>query len=131
MLEGEVSWDPITRFLSKELLDSKELWKEVKRVVREIEDEVGVIIFDDTIQEKKWTKENFQYIRKYNKHFISAIKSNRLFATNLKNKLQGKFERVGKIEQADERPILVYIKGYDKPVLLYRQIFKTKMEVLV
>ncbi len=58
MLEGEVSHDQITRFLSKELLDSKELWKEVKGLVREIEDEEGVIIFDDTIQEKKWTKEN-------------------------------------------------------------------------
>jgi len=71
-------------------------------------------------------KENFQYIRKYKKHFISAIKSNRLFATSLKNKLQGKFERVDKIEQADERPILGYIKGYDKPILLYRQIFKNR-----
>ncbi len=38
MLEGEVSHDQMTRFLSQELLDSKELWKEVKRVVREIED---------------------------------------------------------------------------------------------
>ncbi len=27
-----------------------------KGVVREIEDENGVLIFDDTIQEKKWTK---------------------------------------------------------------------------
>ncbi len=58
MLEGEISHDQITRFLSKELFDSKRLWKEVKGVVREIEDENGVIIFDDTIQEKKWTKEN-------------------------------------------------------------------------
>ncbi len=58
MLEGEISHDQITRFLSKELFDSKRLWKEVKGVVRDIEDEEGVIIFDDTIQEKKWTKEN-------------------------------------------------------------------------
>ncbi len=58
MLEGEISHDQITRFLSKELFDSKRLWKEVKGVVREIEDENGVLIFDDTIQEKKWTKEN-------------------------------------------------------------------------
>jgi len=35
---------------------------------------------------------------KYKKHLISEIKSNRLFATSLKNKLQGKFERVDKIE---------------------------------
>jgi len=40
-------------------------------------------------------KENFQYIRNI-EHFISAIKSNRLFATSLEDKLQGKFERVDK-----------------------------------
>ncbi len=44
MLEGEISHDQITRFLSKELFDSKRLWKEVKGVVREIEDENGVLI---------------------------------------------------------------------------------------
>ena len=219
MVEGEISHDQITRFLSNELFDSKKLWKEVKGVVRNIEDENGVIIFDDTIQEKKWSKENeiicwhydhkvgravkginilnclyysqdisipvafeiikkeirycdirtkqerrkslktknelmrdlfkvaiqnqlkfkyvltdswfaskdnFEYIRKYNKHFISAIKSNRLFATSKENKLQGKFERVDTIEKADEKPIIGYIKGYEKPVLLYRQIFKNK-----
>jgi len=215
----ELSHDQITRFLRKEEFNSKELWKEVKKVVREIEDENGVLIFDDTIQEKKWTKENeiicwhydhkvgkavkgvnilnclyynegisipvgyeiikkdviyedketkqkkrkasktknemmremfiqaiknhikfkyvlmdswfsakenFEYIRKKKKHFISAIKSNRLFATSLENKLQGRFERVDKIDKVDEKPILGYIKGYEQPVLLYRQIFKNK-----
>ena len=54
----ELSHDQITRFLRKEEFNSKELWIEVKKVVREIENENGVLIFDDTIQEKKWTKEN-------------------------------------------------------------------------
>ena len=52
----ELSHDQITRFLRKEEFNSKELWKEVKKVVREIEDENGVLIFDDTIQEKKMDK---------------------------------------------------------------------------
>jgi len=215
----ELSHDQVTRFLNSEEFNSKKLWQEVKKVLREIESEDGVLIFDDTIQEKKWTKENeiiswhydhkvgkavkgvnilnclyynngisipigfevikkdvyycdiqtkqekrkssktknelmremfkqairnhikfkyvlmdswfaskdnFEYITKKKKHFISAIKSNRLFATSLENKLQGKFERVDKIDKADEKPILGYIKGYEKPVLLYRQIFKNK-----
>ena len=50
--------DQITRFLSKQSYCSKELWKQVKSTVREIENEDACLIFDDTIQEKKWTKES-------------------------------------------------------------------------
>ncbi len=58
MLEGEVSHDRITRFLSSEDYDSKTLWRLVKPMAREIECEDGVLIFDDTIQEKPHTDEN-------------------------------------------------------------------------
>ena len=58
MLEGEVSHDRITRFLSGEDYDSRTLWRLVKPMVREIECEDGVLIFDDTIQEKPHTDEN-------------------------------------------------------------------------
>jgi len=58
MLDGEISHDKITRFLSKEDYTSKELWKIVKKDVREIEDEEGVLIFDDTVQEKQYSKES-------------------------------------------------------------------------
>ena len=37
---------------------SKELWHQVKSVVRTIEREDGVLIFDDTIQQKPYTDEN-------------------------------------------------------------------------
>ncbi|PHV12888.1 IS701 family transposase, partial [Chitinimonas sp. BJB300] len=37
---------------------SKDLWLQVKSVVRSIERDEGVLIFDDTIQEKAWTDEN-------------------------------------------------------------------------
>jgi|AAUQ01.1.fsa_nt_gi hypothetical protein len=40
-VRGEVTYDQIMKFLLKELLDSKMLWKEVKGVVREIEDELN------------------------------------------------------------------------------------------
>ncbi len=55
MIDGDVSHDQITRFLSAEKQSSKELWLKVKSVVREIEAEDGVLIFDDTIAEKEWT----------------------------------------------------------------------------
>ncbi len=58
MMDGEISHDQITRFLSKNEFTSKELWLKVKHVVREVESEDGCLIFDDTIQEKKWTDEN-------------------------------------------------------------------------
>lgn len=58
MVDGKISHDQITRFLSQESYTSKELWQEVKKTVRKIEKEDGVLIFDDTIQEKPYTDEN-------------------------------------------------------------------------
>lgn len=58
MLDGEMSHDQVTRFLSERKYTSKDLWREVKAVVRQIEREEGYLIFDDTVQEKAWTDEN-------------------------------------------------------------------------
>ena len=58
VLEGEVSHDRITRFLSGEVYDSRTLWRLVKPMVREIQSDDGVVIFDDTIVEKPHTDEN-------------------------------------------------------------------------
>ena len=58
LLEGSLSHDPITRFLSQQRFDSKTLWQLVKPMVRAIEDDAGVLIFDDTIEEKPYTDEN-------------------------------------------------------------------------
>ncbi len=41
ILEGEISHDKITRFLSKEEYTSKELWQLVKKDVRRVEEEDG------------------------------------------------------------------------------------------
>jgi hypothetical protein len=48
----------VTRFLNRDDYDSKLLWRHVKKTVREVEREDGVLIFDDTIQEKPYTDEN-------------------------------------------------------------------------
>jgi hypothetical protein len=59
---GAVSHDKVTRFLSEKELDSPALWRlMVKPLVRELEDEgspAGVLIIDDTIEEKPYTDES-------------------------------------------------------------------------
>ncbi len=58
LLGGALTHDAITNFLAESNFNSKDLWKLVKKDIREIESEKGVIIFDDTVQEKQYTDEN-------------------------------------------------------------------------
>ena len=217
MIEGNVSHDQITRFLSGETQHSKELWLKVKPVVREIEAEEGVLIFDDSIAEKEWTdesdlicwhydhcknrnvkginllsalyyandvsipvafelitkperldkngvlkrksektknallremlevnvrnqlkflyvlidnwfasQETFEHILKHEKHFVAALKSNRLVALNLEDKKEGRFVHVNELELSDKQAVRGYLKGFDDEVLFVRRIFKNK-----
>jgi len=219
MLSGKISHDQVTRFLSRKDYTSKELWQAVKKDIREIEDDSGVLIFDDTVQEKAYSKTNdlicwhydhtvnrsvkginllnclyhangvslpvafelvtkpicfsdiathkekrksevtknellremlatcqknqlkWRYIladswfsssenmifvhKQIKKHFIFALKSNRLAALTLKDKKQGKFVRIDDLDWSG-KPIQGWVKGLDFPVLLHRQIFTNK-----
>jgi SRSO17 transposase len=58
MSEGRISHDKVTRFLSSEDFTPSGLWELIKPTLREIESEEGVIIIDDTIEEKPSTDEN-------------------------------------------------------------------------
>jgi DDE superfamily endonuclease len=59
LLEGQISHDKITRFLNRKTASSKELWEYIKPEIRKIEQDVGgVLILDDTIEEKTYTDEN-------------------------------------------------------------------------
>jgi hypothetical protein len=58
MVDGAVSHDSVTRLLSEREYTSKDLWLQVKSIVRQIEQEDAVLIFDDTIVEKQYTDEN-------------------------------------------------------------------------
>lgn len=58
LLDEAISHDQITRFLSGGDYGSRELWQLVKSVVRQIENDNGVLIIDDTIQEKPYPDEN-------------------------------------------------------------------------
>lgn len=58
LLDEAVSHDQVTRFLSEQAKSSRDLWRVVKPMVRKIESEKGVLIFDDSIEEKAYTDEN-------------------------------------------------------------------------
>lgn len=219
MVDGDVSHDRVTRFLSEREYTSKDLWLQVKSTVREIEKDDGVLIFDDTIQEKAWTDENevmcwhfdhcsgrsvkginllnalyhsdnvsvpvafevvrkpnqfcdvvtrkvkrasevtknelmremiatcinnnvkfkyvlmdswfgavenFEFIVKKKKHFIAALKDNRLVALSEKDKRQGRFVRIDTLELSDKQAVRGWLKGYANAVLLVRQVFTNK-----
>lgn len=221
VLDNAISHDQVTRFLSHDDFTSKDLWHVMKKSVREIETDEGVLIFDDTVQAKPHSKENdlicwhydhclnrsvkginllnclyyskevslpvaFELVKKPNmfcdvktrkekrkseitkneqlrnmlevccnnqlkwryaladswfssaenmkyvhktlkKHFIFALKSNRLIALTKEDKEKGRFTRIDSIEWSDE-PVQGWVKGEDFPVLLHRQIFTNKDE---
>jgi hypothetical protein len=219
MLEGDISHDQLTRYLSAREYTSKDLWCEVKMTVRQIEQEDGCLIFDDTIQEKAWTdeneimcwhydhckgrsvkginllnalyhaggvsipvafevvrkpyqfsdvktrkvkraseftknelmrtmiatcvanaikfryvltdswfgaKENFEFILKKGKHFISALKDNRLVALTKEDKKEGRFVRISQLELTDQQAVRGWLKGFPHEVLFVRRVFTNK-----
>lgn len=66
MLDGAVSHDEITRFLSSSNWSSKELWLEAKPLVRQYQSQEACLIFDDTIIEKEHTDANALICYHYN-----------------------------------------------------------------
>ncbi|MEQ1636570.1 MAG: transposase [Methylococcales bacterium] len=219
MMEGGISHDQMTRFLSAKAFTSKGLWGQVKTEVRQIEREDGCLVFDGTIQEKAWTdedeimcwhfdhckgrsvkginllnalyysgevsipvafevvrkphqfsevktrkvkrasgvtknelmremiatsvanaikfryvltdswfaaKENFGFILKKGKHFISALKDNRLVALTEEDKQSGRLVRISQLELADKQVVRGWMKGFPQEVLLVRRIFTNK-----
>jgi hypothetical protein len=218
MVKGDVSHDRITRFLSRQDYTSKDLWLQVKAMVREVQDAQGVLIFDDTIQEKAWTdesdlicwhydhcsgrtvkginllnalyhcngrsipvafelvqkrlqcdiesqqvkrksektknemmremihaclqnalqfrfvlmdswfssEENFDFITSRGKHFIAALKDNRLVALSQEDWTKKRFVRVDELEFPEQSAVQGWLKGSARAVRLVRQVFKNQ-----
>ena len=219
MVEGDVSHDRITRLLSKQDYTSKDLWLQVKAMVRSVQSEEGVLIVDDTIQEKAWTdeselmcwhfdhcsgrsvkgikllnavyhsqgasipvafelvkkpiqycdlqtrqlkrksevtknelmrqmigaclrngltfrfvlmdcwfasKENFEFITGKQRHFIAALKDNRLVALSEEDKRNKRFVRVDELNFPEHAAVQGWLKDYAQAVLLSRQVFTNK-----
>jgi len=219
MVEGEVSHDQVTRLLSGQELTSKMLWQQVKKTIRSVERDDGVLIIDDTIQEKAWTdeselicwhfdhctgrtvkglnllnalyhcngtsipvsfelvkkpiqfsdiitkkmkrksertknemmrdmievcianmlkfkfvlmdkwfaaRENFEFITGKGKHFIAALKSNRLVALTEEDRDKQRFSPVNELNIPEKTVVQGWLKGYATAVLLTRQVFTNK-----
>ena len=219
MVNGEVSHDRVSRFLAQRDYTSRDLWLQVKSTVRQVEDAEGVLIFDDTIQEKAWTdesdlmcwhydhckarsvrginllnalyhckghaipvafelvtkphqycdlktrqlkrrsektknelmremigacihnalkfrfvlmdswfsaQENFEYITAKGKHFIAALKGNRLVAVSEDDRRNKRFVAVDELEFPAQGVIQGWLNGYAKEVRLVRQVFTNK-----
>src|SRR3712207_7361690 len=58
LLDQAVSHDQITRFLSKRQFTSADLWLVVKPIVRQVQHPDGLLIIDDSIEEKPYTDES-------------------------------------------------------------------------
>lgn len=58
LVDGRLSHDQITRFLSGPAPTAKAWWLLIKPLVRRVQNEAAVLIFDDTIIEKPYTDEN-------------------------------------------------------------------------
>ncbi len=58
LLDGAISHDKITRFLSEKDFTSADLWHLVKPLVRQTQNADAVLIVDDSIEEKPYTDES-------------------------------------------------------------------------
>src|SRR5215210_1287151 len=58
LVDGQVSHDQVTRFLASPPKTSADLWRIVKPMLRQVESSDGVLILDDSIEEKPYTDEN-------------------------------------------------------------------------
>jgi hypothetical protein len=85
-LNGAISHDKVTRFLSGGEYDSKQLWLLIKPEVRRIEsEENGMLIVDNTIEEKPYTDENDLITWHFDHVFNRAVKGVNILSLLLRN----------------------------------------------
>lgn len=123
LLDNELSHDAVTRFLSGPDFNSKTLWKEVKPTVRIIENEDGVLVFDDTVEEKEYSDESDLISWHYSHAKGKVVKGLNLLTA---------------LAVYDEASIPVAFELIKKPVVMcdlatkkeIRKSFKTKNEMM-
>jgi len=74
MLDGAISHDQISRFLGQGLLDQKNYWKYIKRIVRRIEYDYGINIINFLYENKLYSEcisipLAFELIKKIEQYF--------------------------------------------------------------
>src|ERR1700730_7821352 len=82
MTDNAISHDKVTRFLSSKDFKSADLWLQAKPLYNSIQSDDGVLIIDDSIEEKPYTDENeviaWHWDHKYNRsikgiNFVSLV----------------------------------------------------------
>jgi hypothetical protein len=58
LVDNVYSHDQITRFLGQPRYDQKQYWQVIKPVVRQVEQDDGLVLVDDTLEEKPYTDES-------------------------------------------------------------------------
>lgn len=58
LMNGDISHDQVSRMLASPKMTSKDWWLKIKPEVRKIEQADGLLIIDDSIEEKPYTDEN-------------------------------------------------------------------------
>ena len=71
-------------------------------------------------------KATFKPIRKANKHFIFALKSNRLVALTEDDREKGNFVRIDESNLPDNTPVHGFLNDHHDEVLLLRRVFTNK-----
>ncbi len=72
------------------------------------------------------SEENFDFITRKGKHFIAALKDNRLVALSQEDRKKKRYLRVDELDFPEQTALQGWLKGYAKAVLLVRQVFKNK-----
>ena len=102
LLEGAVSHDQVTRYLAGKKKTAADLWVRVKPFVRKVQSDAGVLIIDDSIEEKPYTDENAIICWHYD-HSKGALVKGINFLTALYHSRNGSlpvgFQLIAKTEQ--------------------------------
>lgn len=74
LLDKKISHDKFTRLLSSGKINGKLFWETVKPMCHEIKSKEAVLVFDDSIEEKQYTKENDMICWHYDHTFGKSVK---------------------------------------------------------
>ena len=72
------------------------------------------------------SEQNFDFITGKGRHFIAALKGNRLVALCEEDRKKKRFFRVDELDFPEQTTVRGWLKGYAKEVRLVRQVFKNK-----
>lgn len=72
------------------------------------------------------SKDNFGLIISKGKHFVAALKDNRLVALSDEDKRQGRFVRVDSLQLKDKQAVRGWLKGFEHEALLVGRVFTNK-----